>query len=126
MILFGFNWNYQRIFLIFSFDFEILQECEERLLSSLEHYWVNILDTRNRKRGYNLRPTNPNGIISMSQETKKKLSEYSKKIGRIPPSRKGIKMSQEQKNKISKSKIGSKHTDITKSKMSESQKRRYL
>ena len=42
--------------------FEIIEECEERFLYALEHYWVTILNTLNRDFGYNLKPTDPNKL----------------------------------------------------------------
>lgn len=56
-----------------NFLFEILEECEEQFLYSLEHYWCNLLDINNT--GYNIRPTSPNGKAGISQETKTKISE---------------------------------------------------
>lgn len=43
-----------------NFEFDILLECEERFLASEEHYWVTVLNARNRDFGYNKRITNPN------------------------------------------------------------------
>jgi group I intron endonuclease len=56
-----------------NFKFEILEECEQALLSSLEHYWATLLDTHNRNFGYNLQPTDPNGRITHSEETRQKM-----------------------------------------------------
>lgn len=57
-----------------NFKIEVLEECEERFLTALEHYWCTILDTHNRKFGYNIKPTHPDIINSkISQETKDKI-----------------------------------------------------
>jgi group I intron endonuclease len=64
-----------------NFLFEILEECEERFLTSQEHYWVTILNTLNNKFGYNIRPTHPHDKCkSNSEETKRKISQ--KHIGK--------------------------------------------
>lgn len=42
-----------------NFKFEILEECHEDFLCSQEHYWCNLLNTRDRKYGYNLANTHP-------------------------------------------------------------------
>lgn len=53
-----------------NFSFEILEECEEQFLYSQENYWCNLLNSHNRKYGYNILPTNPNGkSLFHSQET---------------------------------------------------------
>lgn len=80
-----------------SFKFEILEECDRDLLASQENYWCNMLNTHNRRYGYNIRPTNPHNNVVFSEETLMKLKN---KI----PNRKGIKLSKETKDKISVSK----------------------
>lgn len=50
-----------------SFKFEELVQCPVEYLSSEEHYWCNLLDVHNRERGYNIEPTNPNGIQKHSE-----------------------------------------------------------
>lgn len=57
-----------------NFKFEILVECEEQFLASEEHYWATILNTHDRKFGYNIEPTNPYKKIRLSEETKTKIS----------------------------------------------------
>jgi group I intron endonuclease len=47
-----------------AFEFDILENCEEQFLCSLEHYWCNMLNTHNKKYGYNILPTHPNKINS--------------------------------------------------------------
>jgi len=58
-----------------NFLFEILVECKAEFLASEEHYWCNILNTHNRKFGYNIQPTSPEGIITHSAETRAKMSK---------------------------------------------------
>lgn len=59
-----------------NFLFEVLVECEEEFLCSEEHYWCNLLKVHDRKYGYNIEPTNPYGYpITLSEETKRKMSE---------------------------------------------------
>lgn len=62
-----------------NFKFEILIECEEEYLASEENYWCNILNVHNRKYGYNILPTGPNGRTIVSEETKKKISNSTKR-----------------------------------------------
>lgn len=62
-----------------SFIFEKLVECEIALLPSEEHYWATILNVHNKNYGYNIAPTNPNGEIIISSETKKRMSNAKKK-----------------------------------------------
>lgn len=56
-----------------NFNFELLVICKEEYLESEENYWCNILDTHNRKYGYNIQPTSPLGNTKMSEESKEKI-----------------------------------------------------
>ena len=60
-----------------NFKFEILEEYPNigNLLSSIEHYWCNMLNCHNRQFGYNIRPTSHNENNKLSQETKNKISK---------------------------------------------------
>jgi len=58
-----------------AFKFELLEECEPDILASEEHYWCTMLDLRNRKRGYNIKPTHPKDEKRCSDETRKKMSQ---------------------------------------------------
>jgi len=100
------------------FEFEMIEECSEGLLAALEHYWVNMLNSNNRDMGYNIRPTHPDGKVSMSDETKKKLSEYCKRVGKLPPSRRGVKASEQTKSLQRLNKLGKTHSLETREKMS--------
>jgi hypothetical protein len=64
------------------FDFNILEQYDKEILTSMEHYWVTMLNSR--KIGFNCRPTNPYEEIKSgrifnkrihTQETRKKISE---------------------------------------------------
>lgn len=101
-----------------NFVFEILEECENKFLTSQEHYWATILNTHNREYGYNLRPTNPFGKTIVPKEMRDKMSKLYK--GRkLPKStheklwesrrKSGWTMSQEQKNKIGNANKGKTH-----------------
>lgn len=57
------------------FDFYTLEECSEDLIYSQENYWCNMLDSHNRKHGYNIDPTSPNGKIAISNETRARMSQ---------------------------------------------------
>ena len=82
------------------FTFELLKECNKEYLYSEEHYWCNILDTHNRKHGYNLKPTHPNNISLVLQETRDKL--------RIKAT--GRKWSENYKQLFRENQIGRKHS----------------
>lgn len=83
-----------------SFIFRCLEECSKENLYKREDYWVKVLMTTNDYYGYNIRETNPDGYVIVSQETRNKISNTHKKIG-IRPSqlcidnRKKVKMSEE-------------------------------
>lgn len=80
-----------------SFTFELLEEYKnEKVLFSLENWWCNMLNTYNREYGYNIQPINPEGIPSLSEETKLKISK----------SNKGRKHSDDTKQKIGLTKLG--------------------
>jgi group I intron endonuclease len=57
-----------------NFIFETLEECDSKYIYSQENYWCNMLDTHNRKYGYNIDPTCPEGKCAVSNETKVKMS----------------------------------------------------
>lgn len=80
--------------------FEILEECSENLLFSQEHYWATILNTHNRKYGYNLLPTNP--IIGISKQ-KKEIYEKGIETRRRNAFERGYWNSEETKDKMRKS-----------------------
>ncbi len=86
-----------------NFVFEILEEHDVEFLSSMECFWVNMLNTDNRNYGYNVCPTHPTKEMLMSKESLKKRGESMK--GR-PSSMKGKFHTQESKKKMSESQKG--------------------
>lgn len=58
-----------------NFSFEVLEYCEEEFIFSQENYWCNMLNSHNRKYGYNLDSTSPSGKSGVSDETRRKMSE---------------------------------------------------
>lgn len=125
-----------------NFLFEVAELCEIFELPRREHHWATIFYTCDRDKGYNIRPTDPEDIKKVSEETRKKISlyhkgkpkseEHKRKIGKgnkgkiisqaqIDYSRKiqtGRKLSEERKQKISKFQKGKKVSDLTKKKIS--------
>lgn len=58
----------------------ILSECEEEYLASEEHWWCVMTNVCNREYGYNIRPTHPYNKPTLSQDSRKKLSEAQKEV----------------------------------------------
>lgn len=89
-------------------------------LNWFERYYIKKYNAKSSK-GYNL-TNGGDGKVGcfITEETKKKLSESHK--GKKFPNRKP--MSEEQKCKISKARIGKKHSEETKRKISESMKKK--
>jgi len=87
-----------------NFEFEILEEYPNdiQILTSMENWWCNTLNTHNRNYGYNIDPTSPNNIAGLSKETKDKISK----------SKKGRSFSEEHKLKLSLSKKGKKWSEL--------------
>lgn len=82
------------------FTFELLEECNKVHLYSQEHYWCNMLNSHNKNYGYNLKPTHPNNVSLVLQETKDKLRD--KATGR--------KWSEEYKELFKQKQLGRKHS----------------
>ena len=61
--------------------FEVLEECEERFLASQENYWANLLNTHDRRYGFNIRPTHPDGKTINTPEIREKIRKSN--IGRV-------------------------------------------
>lgn len=61
-----------------SFEFSIIEKCEETDLVFKEDYWVKVLMTENREYGYNLKPTDPKGKSKHSIETIEKIKKANK------------------------------------------------
>lgn len=81
-----------------NFTFDLLEEVEdiEYNLSSMEHYWCNLLQAHNDNYGYNIKPTHPYDLFLVAKETGNKISD----------SKMGYKHTQEAKDNISKGKKG--------------------
>jgi len=62
-----------------NFIFDVLEECDEKLIYSQENYWCKMLNAHDRKHGYNVDPTAPDGKCAVSNETKVKMSESAQK-----------------------------------------------
>lgn len=89
-----------------AFEFEVLELCEPELCLYIEQFWINILDSYSRNRGYNLRPNAANSSgFKHSEETKIILSKL----------KKGNNPTQETRKKISDHHTGKKHPNRGKS-----------
>lgn len=97
--------NAVNLYGIDNFSFSILEEFPESYLCAMEHYWCNLLNVHDRKYGYNIEPTSPFGRVSLSEETKLKISIFQKENPR-----KGVENPW----------YGKKHTEESKKKMSDS------
>jgi group I intron endonuclease len=123
-----------------NFEFEILEECDEEFLLALEHYWCIMLDTHNRKNGYNILSTHPYKVVGYrknpmpkdsvkagaikrtggkrTQQSKDRMSKARKKWWVNNPDYVPPLPTQETKNKIAKGLVGYKHSKETREKMS--------
>lgn len=63
-----------------NFKFQLLVECDKEFLYSEENYWCNLLDSHNRKFGYNLKSTHPENKNINTKEISEKIRV--KAIGR--------------------------------------------
>lgn len=124
-----------------NFVFEVIEEYEHEFCIDFEIYWINLLDTKNPEKGYNINDPKKGNLgrkhtdetkkkisilnkgkqprlgSSLSDDTKKKISEAN---SRPRPWLKGISLSQETKDKIAKALTGNRHSEETKLKMSKS------
>lgn len=116
-----------------SFQFVVLEYCEFDYLLKREQWWMDLLDTTNYNKGYNLQPPNRQKV---ADSTRAKISAYHKGKPKSPEHR--AKMSAAAKGKLGtmlgrtfspehRAKIGAKsrgrrHTEETKAKMSASKK----
>lgn len=102
-----------------NFKREILEECDASLNLILETKYIKEYETL-IPNGYNISPTGGvKGGGEHSEGTKKKISDSS--FGK-PPTRKGIKLSKETKEKLRNTHLGKTHTIKTKNKISMSKK----
>lgn len=121
------------------FKFEIIEVVDnEGSLKSREQYWMDFYKASNREYGYNIAPRADRTIHS--DETKRKMSisrrgkapippgwhhtnEAKKKISEAGKKRKGIKLSEETKEKLRRINIGKKASKETRQKIREAHKR---
>lgn len=103
-----------------NFEFELLEEHDLDFLNAMEHYWCNLLNSHNKKYGYNIEPTSPFGRLTMSEETKNKISiAHTGKKGIFPTEEARKNMSLGQQKRIPK-----KHSEETKKKIGNKSKGR--
>ena len=57
-----------------NFICDVLEDCDEQFIYSQENYWSKMLNAHDRKHGYNVDPTAPDGKCAVSEETKIKMS----------------------------------------------------
>lgn len=97
-----------------SFEFNVLEHCDEKDLGVNEDWWIDYFDSTDRSKGYNLQT---GGVVgyTRTEEFGRKISERLK----------GVPRSEETKKKISKSNSGENnpffgkvHTDETKLRLS--------
>ncbi|MBV4427145.1 GIY-YIG nuclease family protein [Clostridium tyrobutyricum] len=111
-----------------NFKFEILRECEEKLLDKMEVQWIRYYNSTNGNFGYNS-DTGGHKNKHLSKEHKKKLSKSHKgkivsnetKI-KISMHSKGKKKTQEMREKLRQVNLGKHHSEATKKKLSKSHK----
>jgi group I intron endonuclease len=84
-----------------NFLFDILEEHSNEFLNCMESYWIKLLDSTNRKYGFNVSNPNGQGGFEMKISTKEKLSA----------SRKGKHLSDFTKEKLKKINLGKKLSD---------------
>jgi group I intron endonuclease len=81
-----------------SFVFEVLEQCNVNELSIKEHYWINLFDSCNRAKGYNLEIVNSDGSNSrcydslnrMRKTIKTNKEKYIKPRGKDNPTSKEV------------------------------------
>ncbi len=100
-----------------SFLFEILEEVSEELLEEKERYYIDLFNTRDPSKGYNLKDAGPHGELSADVKA------------RMSKSRTGLKLSEDRKQKISEAMKGNRNasvpcSDDKKKKISEANKGR--
>lgn len=81
-----------------NFEFSILKECQSEELRCWEEYYIELHESCNREKGYNLKYISE-GVEYHSEETKQKLREINL----------GKKASEETKQKMSESRKGERH-----------------
>lgn len=65
-----------------NFTFEILEEYPKEFVVSMEQWWINMLDSCNRERGYNKKPVAGSSLgYKFTEEQKKNISKGIQKAG---------------------------------------------
>lgn len=85
-----------------NFTFEILEEYPKEYLLSMEKYWINMLNSANRKYGYNISNPIGDGRFTIDNSTREKMSIV----------RRGKHLSNETKKKLSEMNKGKMPTNI--------------
>lgn len=102
--------------------FEVLQYCEESELNTLEKYYVDLYQSFGTEHGLNLRDGGvSNGLHSEATRLKMSLAKKGK-----PSPRKGIKVSDKERERLANFNKGKKASLETRRKISESMKNREL
>lgn len=108
-----------------SFCFYLLEECDNDALDERESYYIQLFDTENRDKGYNIE--SGGGHKFASEETRKKLSESAKVRFSVPENNPmlGKHHSEETKQKLREMmtgenhpRFGQKHSEESRKKMS--------
>jgi len=112
-----------------SFIFEIVEECSKENLEEREQFWIDFYKCYDRDFGYNV--FQEANRSKMSEETKQKISIAHKGKKKSEETKKRMKIAQqnrteEWKNNIAKSKIGRKHSEDVRKKLSDIKKEMYL
>ena len=76
------NYHLQTAFNLYgenNFSFDVLEDCDEQFIFSQENYWCILMNSHNRKFGYNQDSTGLNGKCGVSKETKINMSRSANK-----------------------------------------------
>lgn len=98
-----------------NFTFEVLQYCSENSRYKIEHFWCIVLSCHNRKYGFNLLPTDPYQQFQDKTTIEKRTIKRNETIRN-----RGYLHNEESRNKIRMSNKGKKLSDIQKDKISKS------
>lgn len=129
------NYHLQRAwnkYLELSFDFIVLEYCNENVLLEREQYYLDLTKCFDLYIGYNLTPTAGNSKgVKHSEETRKRMSEAKKKMTqetkeKLKQAQLGKKLSEEHKAKIILKLTGRPCSEETKRKISEGNKGKTL
>lgn len=96
-----------------NFRFEVLEFCDSIETKRVEHHWVIRLQSFEKDKGYNIKPTDPEKVNLRKIETSLKIYQTKKKNAEI----KGYWLSPETIQKIQQSRKGYRHSEETKAKI---------